>query len=223
MSGDYFRFIYQYNLMVEDNSEGIEWKLLRVCTETKVLFDKYKVIQYFNVSEEYSKYDQRMTELYNKEISDIYQNNQKKKLNITSKYRVNVEKFLKSKPKYYMFPEIWKMFRIGKFFLQFFERFFDQTNFIELSSMVVNDNELFECSAKFHYKNSSIDSNAMEIENCFENFQIKTTVIANNTFGVCYEFYDKNLSIILKDDDFIKLKIKFKKQEDFIVILSQKQ
>ena len=59
----------------------------------------------------------------------------------------------------------------------------------------------------------------MEIENCFEYFNIKTTVIGKNTFGICFEFFETNSSIFLKEKDFIKIRIKFKKQKDFNINL----
>ena len=205
MSADYLEFKYRYNLIVEDNSEGFEWKPMRLCTESKVLLDKHKVIQYFNLSAKYSIYKIRVLKQYNSEI------------NYKDVNRLNIWKYARSGWRYFMEPENRKMFNIGEFFIAFFDRIFDETNFAELSSLVVNGNEIFECSAKLHYKNQSIDSNAMVIENCFEYFRIKTTVIANNSFGVCYEFFENDSSIFLKEDDFIKLKIKFEKQKDFII------
>ena len=106
---------------------------------------------------------------------------------------------------------------ILKFFVMFVNIIFDDLNFIELSSLIVKENDLFECSAKLNYKNQSNNSNALEIENCFEKFGIKTTVIANNTYGICYEFFETNSSFILKEEDFVKIKIKILKQRDFIM------
>ena len=56
MFEDYLGFGYRYNLIVEDNSEGFEWKPISVCTDSKELFDKQKVIHYFNLSEIFFDY-----------------------------------------------------------------------------------------------------------------------------------------------------------------------
>ena len=145
MSSNYLRYKYRYNLIVEDNSEGIEWKPIYICTESKVLFDKNKVIQYFDLSEIYS-------DLENKN---------------------NKAKFITP------IIEYGKMINISKFFVSFVNTIFEEINFVELSSLIVNEKQLFECSAKFHYKNQSINSFALEEENCFEKFEIKITYIAN--------------------------------------------
>ena len=96
-----------------------------------------------------------------------------------------------------------------------FEKIFDDLNFVELKSLIVKEKELFECSAKFYHKNQSIDSFAMETENCLENFNIETYINLEN-FGICYQFFEINSSFVLKGEDFIKIRIKFKKQKDFI-------
>ena len=183
MSIDYLEFKYRYNLIVEDNSEGFEWKPLSVCTESKVLFDKQNLIQYFNLTEVYYKYENK-------------------------NYKGNLKT-----PKI----EFGKMNRISKFFAPFVNKIFDEFDFVEMSSLRVDEKELFECSAKIHFNNPSNNSFAMEMENCFEKFEIKSTIIANNTFGICYEFFETNSPIFLKEEDFIKIQIKIRKQTDFIM------
>ena len=181
MTVDYLGFGYRYNLIVEDNSEGFHWKPMSVCTESKVLFDKHKVNQYFNLTEMYSKYENQIINVeYEKWILE---------------FNPGVENEIK--------------YVISKFFAPLIDIIFDDLNFVELSSLIVSGKQLFECSAKLYLNNQSIDSFAMEIENCFEYLQIQTTVIANNTFGICYEFFENNSSIVLKDEDYIKLIIKF--------------
>ena len=195
MSVDYLGFEYRYNLIVVDNNKGFEWKPMSVCTESKVMFDKHKVIQYFKLFEIYINYE-----------NGIY-NHEYYKRNYNSGYVALVEN--------------WKMKFKAKFFVRFVNIIFDDINIVELSYLIVNEKELFECSAKFHYKSQSIeesnDSNAIELENCFEYFEVNTTVIADNTFGICYEFFENNSSIVLKEEDFIKIIIKFEKQKDFII------
>ena len=190
MTIDYMALEYRYNLIVEDNSEGFEWKPINLCTESQVSFDKHKVIQYFNLSKIYFIYE-------NLFYNDKYYKGQ---FNLSW-----VAKFLPL-----------KMELEAYIIVQFVEIILDDINIVEMNSLIVEKNDLFECSAKFHYKNSSIDSIAMEIKNCFEYFNIKTTLIENNKFGICYEFFETNSTIVLKEDDFIEIIIKFDKQRDFI-------
>ena len=213
----YFRYKYRYNLIVEDNNEGFEWKPMSVCTESKVLFDKHKVVQYGDLFEKYSEYKIRVLDQYYKSISMNQQEINEFQFEIESKIGVKIEKYLRSGLKYYIQPEIKKIVSIEHLFVAILDKISHESNYLEMSSMVVSENELFECSAKLHYNNQSIDSNPMIIKNCFEYFQIKTTVIDNSTFGICYEFFETNSSFILYDNDYIELIIKFEKQKDFII------
>ena len=221
MFEDYLGFKHRYNLEVEDNSEGFEWKPMSFCTEPKVLFDKQKVVDYLGMSDIYSKfvfdvtielskffYEERLTKNSYLILSKLFP---------SYKNRSNIVKYFNSDSGFDRTFENVKTYRFAKSIIQFSYLIFDNTNFVELNSLVVNGNELFECSAKFHLKNRSIDSNAMAIKNCFEYFRIKTTVIANNTFGVCYEFFGNSSSIVMKEEDFVEISIKIKKQRDFIL------
>ena len=221
MFEDYLGFGYRYNLIVEDNSEGFEWKPISVCTEPNVLFDKHKVLQFFSTTEEYYKYiiwnNKRITKIYYRWKSTNVYYTDLSQLYPSYKNRVNIENFLDYKSGFDGQLERVKMFYSERTLEPYVHTIFDELYFVELSSLVVNGNELFECSAKFHnYNNQSNDSNGMTINNCFEYFTIKTTVIADNTFGVCYEFFQTNPTIILKEEDFVKILIKIKKQRDFI-------
>ena len=74
MSVDYLGFKYRYNLFVDDNNKGFEWKPLSVCTESKVLFDEHKVNQYLNFSKIYSNYENGINnnEYYKRGLEDPY-------------------------------------------------------------------------------------------------------------------------------------------------------
>ena len=51
MTFDYLSFNYSYKLIVDDdNKEGFDLPQISVCTENTILFDKNKVIQYFDVN-----------------------------------------------------------------------------------------------------------------------------------------------------------------------------
>ena len=222
---DYLGFGYRYNLMVDDNSQGFEWKPISVCTESMVLFDKHKIIQYLNLYELYYKYEIgvniKVLEEYNQLRSYIDQYLNLSAIYPTYKNRGDIEEYFNGSSGFNQRNEFHKMEKISKFFVSFVDRIFNEINFVEMSSMIVNENDLFECSAKFHYNNGSIDSFAMEIENCFEYFSIKTTVMANDIFGICYELFENNPLIFLKDDDSIKLIIKIQEQRDFIINYSK--
>ena len=102
----YFRYKYRYNLIVEDNNEGFEWKPMSVCTESKVLFDKHKVVQYGDLFEKYSEYKIRVLDQYYKSISMNQQEINEFQFEIESKIGVKIEKYLRSGLKYYIQPEI---------------------------------------------------------------------------------------------------------------------
>ena len=222
MFNDYLGFKYRYNLIIEDNSKGFEWKPLSVCTESKVLFDKHKVIQYFNLFEIYSKYkigvnkkllkDYDRLKLEKSRVADYFES-----IYPSYKNRNNIEDYFKNESGGDDLYEQLLMYGNVQFFVPFVDLVFNELNFVELNSLIVKENELFECSAKLHFNNQSIDLDAMVIENCFEYFRIETTVKADNTFGICYEFFANNSSIVMKQEDFVKIVVKIKKQRDFIL------
>ena len=143
---DYLGFKYRYNLIVEDNSEGFEWKPISICTESKVLFDKHKVIQYFNLSMIF--FEKHLVNRY----TNLFHFHTLEKFNLNE-----IVQSLYNSGRI-AFAESVKIVFEAKFYDQFVDMIFDDLNFAELSSLIVNENELFECSAKFHHKNQSINS-----------------------------------------------------------------
>ena len=52
---DYFSYPYIYRLIVKP-SEGLHLPPISICTERDVLFDKTRIIDYFNISQDYESY-----------------------------------------------------------------------------------------------------------------------------------------------------------------------
>src|ERR1700744_5954678 len=52
---DYFSYPYVYRLIVKP-SEGLHLPPISICTERDVLFDKTRIIDYFNISQDYESY-----------------------------------------------------------------------------------------------------------------------------------------------------------------------
>ena len=90
-------------------------------------------------------------------------------------------------------------------------------HFDEMLSLTINSNELFDCSANTHFRNESFDSNAHKIDNCFDYFDTLKSIYANKDFGICFEFFHKNYSLYLKDNDYIDITVKYLGQNNLFV------
>ena len=55
MTFDYLSYPYIYKLIVSDNNRGFDLPAISFCTERNVFFDKNKINEYFNSSEEYKR------------------------------------------------------------------------------------------------------------------------------------------------------------------------
>ena len=104
-------------------------------------------------------------------------------------------------------------------FLIKYEPIFEHLSYDQLIAFTPLSDELFECSASFHYKNQTIESNATIIENCFERFRISRDIYANNDFGICYKFYDKNYGINIENNDYMEIKIKYNIFRNFMFFI----
>ena len=103
------------------------------------------------------------------------------------------------------------------FVRQINERILNELNFYEINSLTINVNELFDCSAKVHFRNESFDTNAHKIDNCFKYLDTLKSIYANKDFGICFEFFAKNYSIYLKDDDYFEIIFKYNAQRSLLV------
>src|SRR5215469_14615362 len=85
---------------------------------------------------------------------------------------------------------------------------FRDLSFNEMKSLTNSPKELFKCSANIHFKNESLESNSTQITDCFHRFEVLQSIYGND-FGICYTFFAKNYSILLKDNDFIQFVISY--------------
>ena len=56
---DYLNFNYNYKLIIDDNRRGIELPAIWMCTDSRVLFDKYRVLDYFDMKNDYFIYENK--------------------------------------------------------------------------------------------------------------------------------------------------------------------
>ena len=208
MTFDYLRFEFSYKLIVDDNREGFDLPEISVCTENNVLFAKNKVIQYFDVGNEWQKKRIKMRNLIKRSENDEVKEpcaDEWSKHNTWSKVKeFNLE---------------WKMnFCSNKFFIKYKNFIFDEMNFYEMISITFNANELFDCSAIIHIKHTFIDPNVTYIDYCFHRFEVLKSIYVNEDFGICYNFFSVNHGIYLKGNDHINIAIKFETQKDFMIV-----
>ena len=71
MTNDYLSFEYVYKLKVLDNDFRYDLPPISVCTESNVLFDKQKTLNYFQRSEEYSRFETNIKQTYEELKAEI--------------------------------------------------------------------------------------------------------------------------------------------------------
>ena len=194
----YLSFDYNIKLMFASNSFVTELPQISVCTENDVLYDKNKVIEVFKLREEYKEH-----------VRYVDQNNQ---VHFYFDYHTKTLPFnyFSSKSKNQILK---KKYKLNEFFGKYQQIIENELNYEERKEFVVKANQLFECSAKVHFR---YDSQQKTIDNCFNEFQVLESISNNKDYGICYTFYAYN-KIILKDKDNLKLKIKYEIQKDFII------
>ena len=166
MTIDFLQFDYEYKLFIDYNNDGIDLTPISVCTESDVLFDKRKVINNFDINLIYIKYE---NDAFN------YIHRFTAKSDVFGRGKHSDRKILKN-----VFPDIhqdcnldgnrkfrsfkwdemklygsWKwMLNLcnNRFFQEFQRRIFDEMSFDELNALTIESNELFNCSAKVHFK-----------------------------------------------------------------------
>ena len=176
---EYLKFGYELKLIFSNNNRGIDLPAISVCTESNVLFDRRKVIQYFGLSREYSEFEITVEKEYSINI-------EKCKSRLGKTLHIDSDYILKCLKNYYGI----KSEKMRNFLIKY-EPIFEHLSYDQLIAFTLSSDELFECSASLHYKNQTIESNATIIENCFERFRISRDIYANNDFGICYKFLTK--------------------------------
>ena len=208
MTFDYLRFEFTYKLIVDDNKEGFDLPEISVCTENNILFAKTKVIQYFDVENEWQSHRIEVKKLYKPNEQNIVKG---KCIYAKRFHDINLNNL-----NYYMDNLKWRMnYCENKFFIQYKRLVFNEMSFYEMNSITVNANDLFHYSAKIHFRQEIIDSNNTKIQNIFQTLK---NIYFNEDFGICFTLLSKKYGIILKDNDHINITIKFDIQKDFLIL-----
>ena len=177
MTFDYLSYPYIYKLIVSDNNRGFDLPAISFCTERNVFFDKNKINEYFNSSEEYKRYEEENENNFKKRINKCFYSYMRRNMSKHIHYcdRVQYE----------------KNYNLSLFYRPYEEKIFGTLSFDEMKNLTISANELFNCSAKLHFRNESFVSNATIIENCFDRFEVLQSIYGNE-FGICYTFFPKN-------------------------------
>ena len=204
MTFDYLSYPYIYKLIVSDNNRGFDLPAISFCTERNVFFDKNKINEYFNSSEEYKRrekeYEEYFEQKYAKCFDNLYESDNK-----TANYLVVpfCESIINEKNN-----------NLSLFYRPYEEKIFNTLSFDEMKKLTISANELFNCSAKLHFRNESFVSNATEIRDCFQMFDVFESIFGND-LGICYTFFPKR--VLLKDDNYIEFNINYETQQRFLV------
>ena len=227
VTSDYLSFPFEYKLIVSVNKYGFDFPSISVCTENNVLFDKRKIIEHFGIQKQWKEFDNKLFEEFKQTIDECNQTiqsySQKRfvELNESEFYEIIEPDYIKVEinQETIQYPlECFTNIDTSKLFLnKINERIYNELDFYEMNSLTINVNQLFECSAKVHFRNESFDSNAHEFINCFQYFEALKSIYANKDFGICFEFFAKNYSIYLKDDDYVELIVKYSGQSNTFV------
>ena len=213
MTFDYLSFNYSYKLIVDDNKEGFDLPEISVCTENNILFAKSKVIQYFDVENEWQRNVIEVKKHY------IPHENERSEFIEIKETCIEEMKFVPWRYGNQRDHWIWRMnFCLNKFFKKYKRFIFNEMSFYEMNSLTINANELFECSANIYFRNTTIDKNIIHLDNCFDRLRVRKRIHANEDFGICYAFSEDNQKILMMDKNDINITLKFEVQKDFMIV-----
>ena len=197
MTLDYLDFKYNYKLIIDDNKLGFDLPPINVCTENNVLFDKNKVNKYFGSDYYYWKNSESIESIFKLVYNECMEN---------AKYEYRCYEFVAK-----------RNYNLSLFFFEYEKIIYNEFSFGEMISLIVNAKQLFECSAKFDFDNeTTTESKSIEFNDFFESFRVSESVYANNDFGICYTFFEENNRIIIKESDYLLLKINYSSQLSFM-------
>ena len=148
---DYFKYPYIYKLKVIHNINGFDLPDINFCTDSTVLFDRNKMFENINPGQHLDDYIKNQSKINEKNQDNCNEYDDEDICHVTEEPE---DFFLKP-----YFNEI--QYNITK-----------QLNFTEMKKLMVRANQLINCSAKVHFRYQSIDSNAEQIQNCFEKFEV---------------------------------------------------
>ena len=199
---DFFEYPYVFKLNVNNNINGFDLPPISFCTETNVLFDKNKIIEKYNESQEFQEFRANDLKWAENDDKDRYQ----KCLDEFKAFGEYGEELCTKKfevPNHYLKTNLDKN-----------NKFVDELSFEEKINLMIRANHMINCSAKLH---SRYEFNYSKPENCVQDFQIIETIYGNQDFGICITFFDSNERFYLKDDDYIEFKLSYENGPDFNV------
>ena len=212
ISIDYLSYPYIYKLEIK-SSNGLSLPAITICTESNVLFDKSRINKYFNLSNQYIKYEeiaiQKANEIY-KQCMDSYF--------IYDKIEIKniICNEIKNSKNYFL----------NKFYSKYLRQMLEMFSFDNLyENFTINANQLINCSAKYHlkhksYKNcdkSHTNTDCYELSNnCSQSYRVLESIYGNE-FGLCFAYFHTNDGIYLIDNDFIEFNINYETQLKFLI------
>ena len=191
---DFFEYPYVFKLNVNNNINGFDLPPISFCTETNVLFDKNKIISFYNKSQEFQDF----------KADDLK--------NAKNEHDTRIEECeVNNDP-------IWCKFTLeglNHYLKTNFDKnniFVNDLSFDDKKYLMIGANQLINCSAKLHSRD---DSNEIQTENCIKKFQVLESIFGNQDFGICFTFFYSNDRFYLKDDDYIEFKFSYENGPDF--------
>ena len=170
---DFFEYPYVFKLNINNNINGFDLPPISFCTETNVLFDKNKIIEKYNESQEFQEFrakdQKRAEELRTNQmnrIRSIFENEK----DFLDRFSVTFDS-----SNHYSKSNFDKN-----------NKFVDELSFEEKRNLMIRANHMINCSAKLH---SRYDSNEYKIGKCFKDFKVIESIYGNQDFGICYTFF----------------------------------
>ena len=203
LSYDYFTYPYQFKIIVGDNKDGFDVPQITVCTKQGIIFNKQRIIEYFDLKLVYDEYVNKCKMKQQNNIDNCIKNKKDK-----HEYCSN---FLRRFQYYYELDEFFREYEnIITCFLQYNERII----------LIMNAEEMFNWKAKIHKRG---DDNQIYDESYLDSLDIIENIINENGLGVCFTFFSRNYSILLKQNDFIEFNIKYESQSNLLNLINMTQ
>jgi hypothetical protein len=196
VSIDYFEYPYIYKLKVIHNINGFDLPDISLCTDNKVLFHRSKLYQVFDPGHDLGEFvkNNSVDAVITEDDLDNCQDNE-------DICNVMIE------PNDY---------RLEPFFDSIQYNITKDLSFNQKKNLMIRANQLFNCSAKVHFRYQSSDSNEEKIENCSQSFQVLESIYGNKDFGICFKLSFNSKGVYLKDDDYIEFVLSFGDKPEFI-------
>ena len=195
---DFFEYPYVFKLNVNNNINGFDLPPISFCTETNVLFDKNKIIEKYNESQEFQEFRANDLKWAENDVRNRYENC----LDVLK--RIDHLIFIEfDANKYYLKTNFDKN-----------NKFVDELSFEVKRNLMIRANHMINCSAKLH---SRYDSNETETQNCIQDFKVLESIYGNKDFGICFTFFDSNERFFLKENNHIEFKFSYENGPDFFV------